>query len=50
MPRSDAKRFSSSLKACPLTKEVMKEERREEEEEEEGMEMAGEFPACERDC
>ena len=48
MPRSDAKRFSSSLKACPLTKEVMKEVRREEEEQE-GMEMAGEFPACERD-
>ena len=46
MPRSDAKRFSSSLKACPLTKAVMKEVRREEEE---GMEMAGEFPACKRD-
>ena len=47
MPRIDPKRNSSSLKACPLTKELMNEARREEEEE--GMEMAGEFAACERE-
>ena len=47
MQSSDAKRCSSSLKACPLTKEVTKEEIRDEEEE--GMEMHGEFPACKRE-
>ena len=42
-PRSAAKRSSSSLKDCPLIKEVRKEARREGEE---GMDMAGKFPAC----
>ena len=46
MWRSDAKRCSSLLKACPLTKEVIKEVRREEEGQE-GMEMDGELPPWE---
>ena len=41
MPRRDAKKYSSSLKGCPPSKEVMKEERREEEQE--GIEMEGEL-------
>ena len=43
MPRSDAKRRSSLLKACPLSKEMVNEESREKEQE--GMEMDGELPA-----
>ena len=37
MPRREAKKYSSSLKAFPPTKEERKEERREEEQE--GIEM-----------
>ena len=46
MPRREAKKYSSSLKGLPASKEVMKEERREEEQE--GIEMEGELvPAWE---
>ena len=48
MPRREAKKYSSSLKGLPPSKEVMKEERREEEQE--GIEMEGELvPAWEKD-
>ena len=46
MPSSVAKTHSSSLKACPLTREVMKEVIREEEEQGTEMHGVGEFPAC----
>ena len=42
MPRIEASCCSSSPKACPLIRELMREERREEEQ---GREMQGKLPA-----